>query len=516
MNNDMKDNENHDFEAANRPSPAHKRQAREHWLEFPILEDAVFKSTRQVLDLASTVEKSVLSAMPKLPLSIAEIGAHRETVTILDAAVEEQNRLLRPIEAISHYARETARLGGLNYVRILDEAEAKHAAVLPAIGRNPFCDVADKMMERRGLLEHLVPDLGSVIVSDYTAVRNAVEASQSLSLALTKPVEWAEPKDSLSERLDRLTFPVVHPYDELPEPPPSGGNGLCTLLVVAGRAGQVARVLDEEFTPDQNGQCCLVRLHDTDYWYIEIVDKTVGSAEAQTRSRIGYVSISDRPAVPIKFYALEHADVELISTLADEVANELKRWQFRLEDWSATDSEPMDPFPDDASKRFAFGGMELCETIDWFESWLKSYLRACQLLTESQTVKQRLDSSGQQILSYFFSGCIVAFHSEIRKALETRITPAVYSREENLHVRQKALREAEVHVNTLLRELKRDAKWQPIKPSNLEDRDAWFDYYHECKAAAVKYTLKDLATEINLAYGTVRQLHRMYKAERNL
>ena len=55
----------------------------------------------------------------------------------------------------------------------------------------------------------------------------------------------------------------------------------------------------------------------------------------------------------------------------------------------------------------------------------------------------------------------------------------------------------------------------PAKPPepdtrNLED---WFDYYHRCRKAGYKVTLKELAEKTGYSHGHVRQRHAEYMAE---
>ena len=58
----------------------------------------------------------------------------------------------------------------------------------------------------------------------------------------------------------------------------------------------------------------------------------------------------------------------------------------------------------------------------------------------------------------------------------------------------------------------------PKKPDSIEprDRNKWFDYYHECHRAGIKYTLADLANDINISYVYARNLHINYKLERGI
>jgi hypothetical protein len=58
---------------------------------------------------------------------------------------------------------------------------------------------------------------------------------------------------------------------------------------------------------------------------------------------------------------------------------------------------------------------------------------------------------------------------------------------------------------------------KPQKPgqkiSDGGDWDDWFNYYHDINARGYKYTLKDLAKEVEYSYGYVKQKHSEYKAE---
>jgi hypothetical protein len=51
------------------------------------------------------------------------------------------------------------------------------------------------------------------------------------------------------------------------------------------------------------------------------------------------------------------------------------------------------------------------------------------------------------------------------------------------------------------------------KPGKGDSLDEWFAYYHACKKSRVKYTLQDLANDVNLSHGYVRQEHAKYIAE---
>lgn len=59
----------------------------------------------------------------------------------------------------------------------------------------------------------------------------------------------------------------------------------------------------------------------------------------------------------------------------------------------------------------------------------------------------------------------------------------------------------------------RARKAEPTKPSKSEPLDKWFEYYHNCKNGRIKYTLKDLASDVSLTYGYIRQEHAKYQGE---
>ena len=52
---------------------------------------------------------------------------------------------------------------------------------------------------------------------------------------------------------------------------------------------------------------------------------------------------------------------------------------------------------------------------------------------------------------------------------------------------------------------------KPEKPAKDAPRDQWFDYYHQMKGIGFKYTLNDLASDLGLSHGHVRDLHILYK-----
>jgi hypothetical protein len=60
---------------------------------------------------------------------------------------------------------------------------------------------------------------------------------------------------------------------------------------------------------------------------------------------------------------------------------------------------------------------------------------------------------------------------------------------------------------------KNATRQDPKKPSKDAPRDEWFAYFHACKQTRIKYTLRDLATDLSLDYDYVRQLHTQYKAQ---
>jgi hypothetical protein len=56
----------------------------------------------------------------------------------------------------------------------------------------------------------------------------------------------------------------------------------------------------------------------------------------------------------------------------------------------------------------------------------------------------------------------------------------------------------------------------PIKPKDKSNLFLWFDYKHAMSQAGFKYTLKELAKDVNLSYEHVRHEHMGYKAEKGL
>jgi AraC-like DNA-binding protein len=50
----------------------------------------------------------------------------------------------------------------------------------------------------------------------------------------------------------------------------------------------------------------------------------------------------------------------------------------------------------------------------------------------------------------------------------------------------------------------------PERPPKEAPRDAWFQYYDDCKKNGMKYTLEDLAGDLHLSPGYVRTLHLNY------
>ena len=54
----------------------------------------------------------------------------------------------------------------------------------------------------------------------------------------------------------------------------------------------------------------------------------------------------------------------------------------------------------------------------------------------------------------------------------------------------------------------------PEKPAVDAPRDEWFDYYHACKEARIRYTFNDMEEDIHSSAGYLRQLHMRYMLER--
>lgn len=81
-------------------------------------------------------------------------------------------------------------------------------------------------------------------------------------------------------------------------------------------------------------------------------------------------------------------------------------------------------------------------------------------------------------------------------------------------------------IKTLTEVIKEQKKSQPIedtpvltmptKPSKDAGFVAWFDYYHHCKKVKRKYTLQELADDIEYSLPHVKAMHRLYKTERDL
>jgi hypothetical protein len=55
---------------------------------------------------------------------------------------------------------------------------------------------------------------------------------------------------------------------------------------------------------------------------------------------------------------------------------------------------------------------------------------------------------------------------------------------------------------------------RPEKPQKGSQLDSWFTYFHDCRDAGIKYTLKNLAHDSGFSYGHVRELHRNYLANK--
>ena len=56
----------------------------------------------------------------------------------------------------------------------------------------------------------------------------------------------------------------------------------------------------------------------------------------------------------------------------------------------------------------------------------------------------------------------------------------------------------------------------PVKPQDKKQLDQWFDYYHQCKAQGINYSLEELAGDVNLSYGYIRELHIKYKSRKEI
>jgi hypothetical protein len=57
---------------------------------------------------------------------------------------------------------------------------------------------------------------------------------------------------------------------------------------------------------------------------------------------------------------------------------------------------------------------------------------------------------------------------------------------------------------------------KPQKPPKGSTLDIWFDYYHDCEKAGIRYTLKQVAEEVDFSPQYIRRLHILYKAERDM
>jgi hypothetical protein len=68
-------------------------------------------------------------------------------------------------------------------------------------------------------------------------------------------------------------------------------------------------------------------------------------------------------------------------------------------------------------------------------------------------------------------------------------------------------------ATALVETRKAESSQVPVKPDKDAPLDQWFDYYHACLRAKRRYTLKELAADVSLDYGYIRQKHSEYKAE---
>jgi hypothetical protein len=58
-----------------------------------------------------------------------------------------------------------------------------------------------------------------------------------------------------------------------------------------------------------------------------------------------------------------------------------------------------------------------------------------------------------------------------------------------------------------------DGQHEIVKPNRDASLDDWFAYYHNCKRAKIPYTLKELAADVMLSHGYIRQKHSEYNKE---
>lgn len=76
--------------------------------------------------------------------------------------------------------------------------------------------------------------------------------------------------------------------------------------------------------------------------------------------------------------------------------------------------------------------------------------------------------------------------------------------------------QAKKHIFDLMAALKKETRWMPSMPDSTDSLDQWFDFYHECMNVGHKFTIKDMAKELNMSKGHLYNEHGKYKAERGI
>ena len=147
-------------------------------------------------------------------------------------------------------------------------------------------------------------------------------------------------------------LPIIDERFFVPEPLPKGGTLQAEFLVTEGSSKQISNVLNDEFGMEYDPFCHLVQHDSPGYWLITAFNGVLIEAKefvAKMRNReledlfsvqlewenmtsdIGYVQISDRPRIPIRFYSFNDSVKDKVNFLAQKVLAELKKWGFEVE-----------------------------------------------------------------------------------------------------------------------------------------------------------------------------------------
>ena len=370
-------------------------------------------------------------------------------------------------------------------------------------------------------------------------VLDSIRPTQPGFSALTEAAKFSldsELLHSLMVDVPPITPPIQYMAPYMPpveryEPIPKGGFLCFDFQVTRGTVEQVGDVLTHEFDRLKLPLFHLVEHENSNsYWHIVIYHGDEAEAKELIEARddtdnwhnylaiserednieqIGYVFIADRPIVPVRFFIFDEKNRDRVVSLAYRVASELSQSGFELHN----NPQAEESLPEGAEILDDFTSTVFEITTDNLKGWIRSYLQANGYVPESAFVESKI-YEGQICIQYLFAECIVRFKTKAEKVGRTDVKPDIHCWESNPLKREQHIIQARDHLIDLITTIKNEIGWSPKTPDPSEPLDTWFDYYHERKEAGIKITLDDIAHEVGLSGGYVRQEHSKYMAER--